>query len=131
MPIVTIECVVGESSKKYDASKTQSLSDKLGRVFGSEPGTTWIKLHYLDQANYAENDAELDKTALPTFVNVLLRSLPDEDQLAITAQHIATCVSESLVRLKENIHVIFEPEGFGRVAFGGVLLKKPNQKNDT
>lgn len=124
MPIVTIECVQQQYSARFDSSDIQSLTDKLGHVFGSQPSTTWTKLRYVDQTDYAENETVLDSSALPTFVNVLLRSLPSENLLEKLAQDIAACVCETLNKPQENVHVIFEPEGYGRVAFGGVLVKK-------
>lgn len=125
MPIVTIECVVNDDFEKYGLSCTQQLADRLGVVFGSEPGTTWVKLKYLAQSNYAENDVTANNSMKPTFVSVLLRALPGEYTLERMAQNISTEVSDVLDRPAENTHVFFEPEGVGRVAFGGVLAKSP------
>jgi phenylpyruvate tautomerase PptA (4-oxalocrotonate tautomerase family) len=125
MPIVTIECVVSADFEHYDSSFTQRLADRLGVIFESEPGTTWVKLKYLTQSNYAENDTSTNGSMEPTFVSILLRSLPSEATLERIAHDVSTEVSSVLARPSTNTHVFFEPEGLGRVAFGGVLLKKP------
>jgi phenylpyruvate tautomerase PptA (4-oxalocrotonate tautomerase family) len=124
MPIVTIECVVNGNFEPYDTSFTQRLADRLGVIFKSEPGTTWVKLKYLAPSNYAENDVSTNGSMEPTFVSILLRSLPSEATLERIAQNVSTEVSSVLARPSMNTHVFFEPEGLGRVAFGGVFLKK-------
>ena len=126
MPIVTIQVVISSNGETYSATDVARLSDRLGSIFNSEPGGTWVKLEYLDRSNYAENEMELDSNIQPTFVEVLKRSLPDQDILATEAQEIATEVARTLSRPLENVHIIYLPPGEGRIAFGGQLLTRPN-----
>jgi hypothetical protein len=59
----------------------------------------------------------------PTFVEVLQRQLPAQEQLVRQASEIAQIVLEALSRRAENVHIIYLPEGAGRVAFGGELVR--------
>lgn len=130
MPIITIECVLESDIERYDSGCAQRLADKLGKTLKSDPGTTWVKLAYLDRSNYAENETVIDDSVKPTFVSILLRSLPSEKVLEELSQKISKDVAEILSRPLENTHVLFEPEGFGRVAFGGNLVNGPTSQED-
>ena len=122
MPIVDIELVREPQAVAPDVS-AQALADALGRAFGSAPGHTWVRLHTLDAAAYAENDSSLAATELPVFVTVLHAHPPlgaalDAQALAVT-HAVATCLAcES-----ERVHVLYAPPGAGRQAFGGTLVR--------
>lgn len=124
MPIVNIQLVVAEDEERYAPAIVQGLADSLGEVFDADAGTTWIKMMYLDRRDYAENQARIPETVRPTFVEVLRRSLPEEDRRASEAQRIAAAVARVLSRPSENVHVIYLPAGAGRVAFGGNLVRE-------
>jgi len=128
LPIVTIQIVTSSNDDTYSATDVARLSDSLGSIFNSEPGSTWLKLEYLDRTLYAENETELDSDIQPTFVEVLKRSLPDQDMLTTEAREIAAAVAHTLSRPVENVHIIYLPSGEGRIAFGGKLLTKPESK---
>lgn len=128
MPIVTIQAVMGIDDEAYDAATVQQLADRLGNCLASEPGTTWIKMTYLDRHQYAENLTTLDETIRPTFVEVLKRSLPDQASLASEAKDIAAAVAEVLFRPRQNVHIVYLPAGAGRVAFGGNLVRDENHE---
>jgi len=122
MPIVSVQLVTSPGSPGFDQAVTQTLADRLGYLFQSEPGTTWVKLFELDRTAYAENGESPDGSIQPTFVEVLHRLLPDEAELAEEAKLVSACVAEVLGRPQQNVHVIYLPEGAGRVAFGGTLV---------
>ena len=124
MPIVTIEIVDRDSSRAVGSHVTQSLADQLGDIFGSAPGTTWVKISRVHESEYAENRVRPDKSVKPTFIEILKRELPSEDELAIEATKIAKVVADVLERPEQNTHVIYLPEGAGRVAFGGNLVRR-------
>lgn len=119
MPMVTIE-MVGDTT--ISPGELQLLTDELGRVLGSRPGGTWVRLQYLPRDQYAENESELDPGLQPTFVEILKRRLPPEPILQLEANSVAVAVAAALGRAQDNVHVIYLPEGVGRVAFGGELL---------
>jgi enamine deaminase RidA (YjgF/YER057c/UK114 family) len=112
MPILEI-AVVGAA--RADA---QTLADRTGRVLGSEPGRTWVRLSIIDEANYAENLTS--GGVLPVFVRVLLRDPPDDR--AEVARALAVEIAQALARPLANVHVVFEPAAAGRIAFGGELV---------
>ena len=124
MPIVTIQIVISKSEKTYSSTQVEKLSDDLGVIFNSEPSGTWVKLEYLDRSHYSENEVRPDSSVQPTFVEVLKRSLPNQDALAAEAQLIAAKVAHVLSRPVDNVHVIYLPPSEGRVAFGGNLITK-------
>lgn len=121
MPIVTLQPVIADDSERPGAAEIQALADRLGDLFGSDPGSTWIRVSCLPRSDYAENRVRLAVTTRPVFVEVLRRSLPDAAALDVEADRIAEAVAGALARPKENIHVIYLPPGEGRVAFGGRL----------
>ncbi len=129
MPILTIECVCDTSEPGPQSNQIHALADSLGDLFDSPAGGTWIKLRCLPREHYAENFITADTTIRSTFVTVIHRVLPGEAQLAIQAQEIATRVAKELQRPVPNVHVIFEPAGAGRVAFGGVLIRTDHRQS--
>ena len=124
MPIVTIQIVVSHNENTYSAEHLAQLADGLGAIFDSNAGGTWLKLDYLDHSHYAENETHPDANIRPTFVEVLKRTLPEQEALAHEAEQIAAKVASVLSRPLENVHIIYLPPGEGRVAFGGKLLTK-------
>jgi phenylpyruvate tautomerase PptA (4-oxalocrotonate tautomerase family) len=124
VPIVTIQIVASNNENTYSAECLAQLSDSLGSIFNSNAGGTWVKLEYLDRSHYAENETHPDENIQPTFVEVLKRTLPEQETLAREAEQIAAVVAHVLSRPLENVHIIYLPPGEGRVAFGGKLLKK-------
>ena len=56
MPIVEVD-VVCQSEAEFGRFSAAALASSLGRVFGSPPGTTWVKLRQLAEGNYAENES--------------------------------------------------------------------------
>ncbi len=124
MPIVTIQIVASKSENTYSVAQVEKLSDDLGAIFNSEPGGTWVKLEYLDRSQYSENEVRPDSSIQPTFVEVLKRTLPNQDTLAVEAHQIAAKIADVLSRPLDNVHIIYLPPGEGRVAFGGKLLTK-------
>ncbi len=122
MPIVQLDLVIREESEKVSPETLQMLTDELGAHFNSEKSGTWVKLGYTTVELYAENGGSLDSSVRPTLVEVLKYELPDEEQLSREADQLADIVARRLGRPKANTHVIYMPEGKGRVAFGGKLV---------
>ena len=115
-PVVDVE-FTGEVAK----DTAQRLADALGEVFGSPPAETWVKVHTLEQHRYAENHSTLAAGIRPVWVKVLKGTAPVGDEAAVLALSIADAVAAACRLPVGNIHVIFEPDALGRVAFGGRL----------
>ena len=122
MPIVEVE-VVCRAESDFRRFSPMALADALGRIFGSRPGTAWVKLRFLSASRYAENEATLGSGELPAFVSVLHARVPDEETLAAEAKAVTEAVASWVGRPSERVHVRYEPPAAGRQAFGGNLVR--------
>lgn len=118
MPIVDIELVTHDPGE--GRGQLQALADELGDLFGSEPGSTWVKLRATDPAGYAENQVAAG-THRPTFVNIQKLQLPNEDECRREMAAIAEIVARTLDRRRENVHVLYAPPAERRIGFRGEL----------
>ena len=120
MPIVDIEIVLraNEATRQEMASE---LANELGEIFHSSPGGTWVKVHPLAADQYAENGGRLEGIC-PIFVTVMKSELASFEELQEEVLRITGVVAQICGRPSENVHVIYQPEGKGRVAFGGKLV---------
>ncbi len=120
MPIIEIEIVV-KNSNELPSDLAQSLADASAVVLKSKVGGTWVKLRHLESPFYAENDTD-SSTAMPVFVSLLLGKCGDQKERISIAKELTRAISQVTRRPEENVHILFEPEGIGRIAFGGKLL---------
>ena len=116
MPILEIQ-FVGDDR---DSNIAQKLADAVGLVLHSSAGQTWVKVSWLASSQYAENLNE-SRDLKPVFVSLLLRKLPDNEQKSQIAKDLCKTIAQVSGRQEENIHILFLPEGAGRMAFGGDL----------
>jgi phenylpyruvate tautomerase PptA (4-oxalocrotonate tautomerase family) len=121
MPIVDVE-VVSASAEFNPQPSLAALASALGRVFGSAPGRTWVRLRILPDGCYAENDAPLSVESLPVFVTVLQASPPEGVALQAQVEAVTQAVAAWLARSPEQVHVAYAPAASGRQAFGGRLV---------
>jgi len=119
MPIVDIEIILREN-EIIPAHLTSNLADELGRIFNSPPNSTWVKVRNLSKNQYAEND-DASKEVFPVFVKIV-KSKIIKTEIQKEAELIAVAVGNICERPVENVHIIYEPVGSGRVAFGGNLI---------
>ena len=122
MPIVQLQLVIRDDSERVAHETLQLLADELGEYFQSGTAATWIKVDYIPFEQYAENRETLCDDTKPTLVHVLKYRIPDEDRRALEAKALARIVANVLRRPERNTHIIYEPDGKGRVAFGGLLV---------
>jgi phenylpyruvate tautomerase PptA (4-oxalocrotonate tautomerase family) len=122
MPIIDIEIVIasGESPEINLAAK---LADRIGEVLGLPTGSIWVKLSIISSSNYAENGAEVAPDAYPIFVTILKRQLPHPEIIHGEVTRLTNAIAEVCHRQPENVHIIYEPDGKGRVAFGGKIVQ--------
>jgi phenylpyruvate tautomerase PptA (4-oxalocrotonate tautomerase family) len=120
MPILDIEIVLlpGEMMSSGLAGE---IADRCGDIFGSPPGNTWVKLRVTPRDHYAENGGG-PAGVCPVFVSVLRARLPAPDALRAEVARLTAAIAEATGRPAENIHIIYLPEGAGRVAFGGEIV---------
>ena len=118
MPIVDVEIVSRDGGLPHGTAN--KLADAIGAALEAPIGATWVRVRVLDADRYAESGTATG--IRPVFVSILRRTLPDLGARASMSRAVASAVSAILGRPHENVHVIWEPEGAGRVAFGGELV---------
>lgn len=116
MPILTIE-IVPQLDELLAPDLASRIANRAGQIFDSRPGGTWVKIRVV--AQYAENQS--DTSFFPVFVSVLHSRLPDE--LRKQVKELTNAIAEETNRPPENVHIIYEPPGVNRVAFGGNLVR--------
>lgn len=121
MPILDVEVVL-RPEETLPAGRARTIAVRAGQVFGAAPGATWVKLHALPAADYAENGTEPDAGVHPVFVTVLKAQVPVPAALQAEITALTQAVAEACDRSPENVHVLYLPAGAGRVAFGGRLV---------
>jgi phenylpyruvate tautomerase PptA (4-oxalocrotonate tautomerase family) len=121
MPILDIEMVVAPG-ETVPAGTARTIADATGTVFGADAGTVWVKIRTLPGADYAENGVGAADNPAPVFVRVLKRNLPEPGALRVEAARLAEAIAKVCGRPVENVHILYEPPGAGRVAFGGELV---------
>lgn len=122
MPILDIEIVPSDSTFSLPANLTQSLADTAAKVFGSPPGRVWVKLRVISSVEYAENGG-LPEGVYPVFVTVLKSKVHKRSALEIEINKLTEAIANILDRPKSNVHIFYQPDGTGRVAFGGKLVE--------
>ncbi|HEX9797546.1 MAG TPA: hypothetical protein VGA52_11210 [Anaerolineales bacterium] len=120
MPVLVIEEVVLAGEGR--AGSPGEYARAAAAVLGSEPGHTWIRRRSLPLEDYAENEGGPPPGVVPVFVEVLLADLPPASELAPMAERLASVLAAVCQRPAEHIHIVFQPAGRGRVAFGGRLV---------
>lgn len=120
MPIVAIEIVLRANEVIRDGIASE-LADELGRIFDSPSAGTWVKVHGLSADQYAENGGTPEDIN-PVFVTIIKSEKPSSEAMQKEVERITRAVAQICVRPAENVHVIYELEAKGRVAFGGKPL---------
>ena len=130
MPILDIEIIASDSTPSLPADLTQTLADATAQVFDAPHGTVWAKVRVLPSTQYAEDHGK-PSGVYPVFVPVLksrARTVPSrstqkgselEDEIAQLTQVIA----KALNRPEANVHIFYQPDGAGRVAFESKLVR--------
>ncbi len=121
MPILNIE-IVGQLEEHLHSGLTQKLADTAAEVFKSPPHGTWVKIHFISEEHYAENEGSLKET-YPVFITIVLAKPPVGPDLARQVQNLTISLAPVLGRKPGNIHIIIELPAAGRIAFGGKLME--------
>lgn len=121
MPILEIEIVL-KDGETLAPTLACALADAAGQVFGSPPAGTWVRLRGLPGQQYAENDSPPGPH--PVFVSVLKARMASAEATQAEVSRLTPLIAKLCDRPAENVHIIYQPEGFGRAAFGGELLSE-------
>ncbi len=122
MPILDVE-IVGDLPEPAQNGLARRLADAAGEVLRSRPQGTWVKVRFLEEHAYAENAGGPDAGVSPVFVRVLKRGLTSGEALKSEIEALTKAIAAACGRATENVHIIYEPPGAGRVAFGGQLVE--------
>lgn len=120
MPIVDVEIVLRPGEALHQEVVVQ-LADELSEIFQSPRGGTWVKIRGLSVDHYAENGRR-PAEVYPIFISVLKAKFPETDEIEMEVEKITGAVARICGRPSENVHVIYQPEARGRVAFGGKMV---------
>jgi len=120
MPILNVE-IVARPDEYLSPKLATELANRTGEIFGSAPGSTWVKVHLIARENYAENSS-VSEDIYPVFVSVLKAKLPSPDSLQAEVAKLTAAIAQVCGRPQENVHIVYLPAGAGRVAFGGKVL---------
>jgi phenylpyruvate tautomerase PptA (4-oxalocrotonate tautomerase family) len=121
MPILDIEVVL-EPGEALRPELAGELADRAGEVFDASPGTTWVKVRAIPAEFYAENQTIRPNDVYPVFVSILKAKLPPLDEHQREVTRLTEAVARICRRPLENVHILYLPEGAGRVAFGGRIV---------
>jgi phenylpyruvate tautomerase PptA (4-oxalocrotonate tautomerase family) len=58
----------------------------------------------------------------PVFVSIIKSELPPIDEMEKEVEKITGAMARICGRPSENVHVIYQPQAKGRVAFGGRIV---------
>ena len=122
MPILKIE-VVSRPGEELANDLAERLADAAAAVMSDAIGRTWVRLRRLDAKSYSEDAGGPPEGVYPVFVSVLKADPLEQEELEAEAARLARAIAEQSGRPVENVHILYEPLGRGRVAFGGNLLK--------
>ena len=122
MPILDIEIVAPDSTLSLPADLTQSLADEAAQVFCAQAGTVWVKVRLIPLAHYAENNGTPAGT-YPVFVTVLRSRVQKGDELKNEIARLTQVIANVLNRPETNVHIFYQTDGAGRVAFGEKLVE--------
>jgi len=120
MPIVQVEIVLHEK-ESLRATLATELADRIGETLKSAPGGTWVKVDAIPAHHYAENNTESGEAA-PVFVSILKAKMPATKELQREVTVLTTVIAQVCERSQQSVHIIYQPDGGGRIAFGGSLM---------
>ena len=121
MPILDVEIVL-EPGESLHPELAGELADSAGEVLGAAPGTAWVKLRAIPAEHYAENQTGRPNDVYPVFVSVLKAKLPPIDERQREVTRLTEAIARTCRRPPESVHILYLPEGAGRMAFGGTLV---------
>ncbi len=122
MPILDVEIVVSESEPLSDGLAT-ALADAAGKVFDASRGNVWVRVRPLPRHLYAENGVAEPEGWRSVFVTVLKYQRPDGSDLEREVRLLTEAVARICGRAPENVHILYEADAAGRIAFGGAIKK--------
>jgi phenylpyruvate tautomerase PptA (4-oxalocrotonate tautomerase family) len=120
MPILEVMIVLRDA-EQIPPGLASRIADAASSALGSAPGLTWVRLTALSRDQYAEDSGGPPEGVSPVFVSVLKSQVEGPEDLRVEAQNLAMALAGATSRPPENVHIIYEAQANGRIAFGGRL----------
>ncbi len=121
MPILEIEVVL-RPEETLPPTLAAACADSAAAVFGASPGRTWVRLRTLPDGHYAEDHGGPPLDVHPVFVTVLHAHRPKGEALTAEVQRLTNAIAAASGRPADQVHVLYQPDAAGRMAFGGQLV---------
>jgi phenylpyruvate tautomerase PptA (4-oxalocrotonate tautomerase family) len=121
VPILEVEVVLRDG-EVVDPRAAARIADAAASVFGAPSGNTWVRLRTLLSSAYAEDAGGPTDGVFPVFVSVLKARCGGPGETACEAERLTRAIAPILKRLPGNVHIVYQPDGTGRVSFGGRLV---------
>jgi len=121
MPILDVTVVLRDGEMLSEGIAA-AIADAASAVFGAAPGRTWVRVTSIERAMYAEDGGGPPDGVAPVFASILKARLEDRRDLSLEAEALAVAIGAAVGRPPENVHVLYEPPGVGRIALGGQLV---------
>src|SRR5688572_12992529 len=118
MPIVDVEII---TSEPLNGGLAARLAEMAAQVFGGPPASTWVRVRSLPKERYAENGTATPEGWRSVFVTVRKAQRPTGSALEAEVRALTEGVARVCGRPVENVHILYEPDAQGRIAFGGSL----------
>jgi phenylpyruvate tautomerase PptA (4-oxalocrotonate tautomerase family) len=118
MPIVDVEIITAES---LDKGLGAAIAEMAAQVFGGPPGSIWVRIRALPPEHYAENGVAVPEGWSSVFVTVCKARRPTGVALESEVRALTEGVARVCGRSVEHVHILYEPDAQGRIAFGGKL----------
>ena len=121
MPILNVEIVV-EPGEVLSPDLAARLADRVGSVLDARPGATWVTVRPHPLQQYAESGGGPESGVRPVFVTILKAKVGSRESLAAEARVLTAAIAEVCGRPAENVHLNYQADAAGRVAFGGTIV---------
>ncbi len=120
MPLLKVEIVESpEWSRPSDLARR--IADAVAEAVGAPPESVWVRLTTIAPGDYAENGGA-PTDAAPVFVTILEKEPPHGSVIAAEVAALTNAIASACGRPEGDIHLVYEPPGRDRVAFGGRLV---------
>jgi len=121
MPILNVK-VIGELPDSIRKGLARRLADAAAEVLKSGPQQTWVTVQVVRREDYAENADGQAQGTQPVIASLIKRQVPRGRVLGEEVTALTQAIAAACGRSPEHTHIIYEPAGGGRIAFGGDLV---------
>ena len=123
MPILSVQ-LIGAPPAAVLRGLPQRVADAAGEVFRTPPQTTWVTVSVVPRSRYAENGGGPPRGAKPVLVRVVKGVWPSRAAMEGEVEALTKAIARAVRRPPAGVHVVYEPEAAGRIAFGGRLVPR-------